>query len=213
MSDDPVPPYLSTLLQRNTSMKLLRGICTALTFLVVAAPGLRGQGAMESTTCIVVHGLSQVSVQSGCDPWNEHTIMITLTGTLEVDLGGLANVAIVSCWVCEGGTCGTGGPYGPSRWEAEFASPPAGATTLDWAVPVKFADDALGDPGTVFPELASYACRLELEVRSRSVEVPSAPATVPGPYAAHVHARTQEGQPLVVELQGTLADPVTNTRR
>lgn len=116
MSDDPVPPYLSTLLQRNTSIELLRGILAALGLLMVAAPGLRGQGTQESMTCVVIHGSRR--------------------------------------------------------------SPSSPAAT-----------------------------------RSRSVEVPSAPATVPGPYAAHVHARTQEGQPLVVELQGTLADPVTNTRR
>jgi hypothetical protein len=127
----------------------------------------------------------------------------------------LANWAIVSCWVCETGNCTPSSVYGPSRKEWQLPAAATSRSLMDWTLPIRFSDMALASSVTSFPTLASYYCRLELESRSRGVEsgIANGPPTVPDPFANYVHARAEANSQLVVELQGTFAQPVSNRRQ
>jgi hypothetical protein len=126
----------------------------------------------------------------------------------------LANKAIVSCWVCEAGSCNTSSVYGPSSVEWDLPAAGADHSLVDWTVPFRFGDAALSSATTSFPSLASYYCRLELEYRPRGYDdMPAGPPTVPDVFANYTHARTDSGSQLVVELQGAFAQPVSNRAR
>lgn len=185
----------------------------ALLLLLPAPPAT----AQEYWECIVIHAVGQVTQESSCDPYYAQgaTPMITLTGTMELVTRDLSNLAIVSCWVCEGGSCGNDGLYGPSRWIGSLPLSGDAPVSLAWSVAVLFADAALGDPMVTFPSLASYHCHLELESTSRGVDAfePTFPPTVPDPFANHLHARTEAGTTPVVVLEGPLLEPVSNVRR
>jgi hypothetical protein len=137
--------------------------------------------------------------------------MITLTGSVDILTRDLANWAIVSCWVCESGSCGSSSVYGPSQTEWELPAAGSSRSLVDWRVVFRFSDNALSSGTTSFPTLTSYYCRVELESRARASGVYAAgPPTVPDFFANYVHARAESNSQLVVELQGTFAQPVSN---
>lgn len=183
-------------------MNASKGVLLAIGFLAATGAG----AAAQQGSCIVIQGVGQVYPGSCGSESDGTTVMITLQGSIDILTHDLANWAIVSCWVCEAGSCGTSSIYGPSRTEWEL--PLAGSTRslLDWVVPFRFDDAALSSATTSFPTLASYYCQLELESRPRGADsfVATGPPTVPDPFASHPHARTVQGSNLVVVLQGTL---------
>jgi len=162
--------------------------------------------------CTIVSGIGQVSSTSTCFEADGYsTVMITLQGSMTLVTHDLPNVAIVTCWVCEGGNCSAGGTYGPSRVKYELAVSGSAPTTVNWTVPFRFSNDALTGATSSFPSFSSYYCRLELEktVRGADSGFP-APPTIPDPFADQPHARTQQGAQLVTALQGSFSTPISN---
>jgi hypothetical protein len=190
-------------------MSTVRNLLLSCALLATSALPASGQDQ-----CIVIAGLGEVSTIS-CNMFDPaFTEMITLTGSLEVVTQDLSNTALVSCWVCEGGSCGTSSPYGPSRISIELPTGTSGPVTSPWTVPIYFESAALADGGISFPLLASYHCHLELAYQMRGVDSGNnAPPVVPDFYTSAQHARAQQGTQLVVEFQGSFAEPVSNTRR
>jgi hypothetical protein len=133
--------------------------------------------------------------------------MITLQGSLDIATQNLPNLAIVSCWVCEGGNCSVGSVYGPSVAGLDLPSN-QDRTVLNWSARFGLSNDAINGTSSVglsTPAFGSYYCRLEVQAVAKGVDSTVAgPPTVPDPFANHPHARAQAGTTLVTELQGSL---------
>jgi hypothetical protein len=192
-------------------MNVAKRVLIAITLLTAAVPAASAQQG----SCIVIVGIGNVTPGS-CEEGSVGgtTVMITLTGSVDIVTRDLANWAIVSCWVCESGSCGSSSVYGPSRTEWELPAAGSSRSLIDWTVRFRFDDNALSTGTATFPTLASYYCRVELESRSRGVDsgIATGPPTVPDFFANYVHARAESNSQLVVELQGTFAQPVSNRR-
>jgi hypothetical protein len=193
-------------------MYVAKGVVGAVLLLAATLP--TPTASAQAGNCILISGIGAVSSGPDCSlaSGGGSTVMITLQGSIDVVTRDLANLAIVSCWVCEAGSCGTNSVYGPSK--TEWNLPAAGNTRslVDWVVPFRFSDYLPSNPQP-FPSLASYYCRVELENRPRGADggIPG-PPTVPEAFATYLHARAEQNSQLVVELQGTFPQAVSNRR-
>jgi hypothetical protein len=184
---------------------------------VIAAIALHAAAVSTASaqvgSCITIQGIGSVYTGPDCttESGGGTTVMITLQGSIDIVTRDLANTAIVSCWVCEDGSCNASSVYGPSKVEWDLPAAASSRSVVDWTVPFRFDDTALSSATSSFPSLASYYCRLELEYRPRGSDSGAAgPPTVPDVFASYTHARAEQGTNLVVELQGSFAQPVSN---
>jgi hypothetical protein len=194
-------------------MNVAKGVVAAVLLLAATLPTTTASA--QEGNCIVISGIGAVSSGPDCslESGSGSTVMITLQGSIDIVTHDLANRAIVSCWVCEAGSCGTNSAYGPSKTEWSLSATGSNRSLVDWVVPFRFSDYALSNPTTSFPSLASYYCRLELEYRPLGADAGNpGPPTVPEVFANHPHARTEQNSPLVVELQGTFPQAVSTRR-
>lgn len=193
-------------------MNVAKGVVGAVLLLAATLPTTTASA--QAGNCILISGIGAVSSGQDCslESSSGSTVMITLQGSIDIVTRDLANLAIVSCWVCEAGSCGTNSAYGPSK--TEWSLPATGSTrsVVDWVVPFRFSDYMPSNPQP-FPSLASYYCRLELEYRPRGADTGNpGPPTVPEVFATYLHARTEQNSQLVAELQGTFPQAVSNRR-
>jgi hypothetical protein len=193
-------------------MYVAKGVVGAVLLLAATLPTTTASA--QAGNCILISGIGAVSSGSDCslESYGGSTVMITLQGSIDIATQDLANLAIVSCWVCEAGTCGANSVSGPSKTEWNLPAAGSNRSVVDWVVPFRFADYMPSNPQP-FPSLASYYCRLELEYRPRGADTGNpGPPTVPEVFANHPHARTEQNSQLVAVLQGTFPQAISNRR-
>jgi hypothetical protein len=143
-------------------------------------------------------------------------LVATLSGQLDIQIPDgerTPDAAIVSCWLCPGGTCDDSSPYGPATakiwWDREFES----RVTEPWEVRFYLSPEDWLAGGTPPEPVSQYFCRIELasERPTYSGEY-QGPPTLPDYFSAFEHARAEQGTPLVSVLQGALPTRIGEAR-
>ena len=133
----------------QTRTILLLAVATMLTLPASAVSG-------QETHCLV-EGYAGCFQGSAADGFFRD--YITIQGNFgQLELFNIADELTVSCWICEGGTCGDTSVWGPVSYA--FA-----VTASTWQV--VFQAPAEVPSGTAWPAFASYFCRVGLGYTGR----------------------------------------------